>query len=200
MSTPFHLAAQQASGVIPPESRIGVGISAGKKYLAIGGLFFAATTGTFSHQVAPGQAQLVPLSDHTHSPLLSDHAYPATTTENELSQPAFSSDTLIRRLHNRSGLTWDQLGRFLGVSRRSVHLWASGGRVNARHTEMISDLARVVDQAPGNTVDERRSWLFSAMPGSQSPMESFLARHKTPGTPVSGVGYTASQLIGSRED
>lgn len=33
---------------------------------------------------------------------------------------------VIGELRRLSGLTWDQLGRLLGVSRRSLHFWASG--------------------------------------------------------------------------
>jgi transcriptional regulator with XRE-family HTH domain len=40
----------------------------------------------------------------------------------------------IRRL---SGLTWEELGDLFDVSRRSVHHWANGKTVSAKHEQMI---------------------------------------------------------------
>lgn len=46
--------------------------------------------------------------------------------------------SLIRDLKVRSGLTWEQLASMFGVSRRAVHGWASGARLNAHHTETLT--------------------------------------------------------------
>jgi len=50
----------------------------------------------------------------------------------------------VRRLKEDSGLTWDQLRRLFGVSRRTVHMWAGGGRINARNEERLAHLENVV--------------------------------------------------------
>lgn len=47
----------------------------------------------------------------------------------------------IRDLHSRSGLTWTQLGSLFGVSRRAVHHWANGGRMNAANAELLAELS-----------------------------------------------------------
>lgn len=43
-----------------------------------------------------------------------------------------------------SGLTWEQLGRIFGVSRRSVHLWANGGRMNEHNAAHLREFAALV--------------------------------------------------------
>jgi transcriptional regulator with XRE-family HTH domain len=47
----------------------------------------------------------------------------------------------VKRL---SGLTWDQLGKILGVSRRTVHNWTNGETVRPGHlTNLLSLLERI---------------------------------------------------------
>jgi DNA-binding XRE family transcriptional regulator len=58
---------------------------------------------------------------------------------------ARSTSDIVRELHAKSGLTWEQLGRLIGVSRRAVHLWAAGGRINARHLELVMQLHDIFD-------------------------------------------------------
>lgn len=66
----------------------------------------------------------------------------------------------VKSLRVESGLTWDQLGRLFGVSRRAMHLWASGGRMNAAHAEALSAILEVVRNLPGSgTIDPREALL-----------------------------------------
>jgi DNA-binding XRE family transcriptional regulator len=51
----------------------------------------------------------------------------------------------VQQLHVRSGLTWDELARTFGVSRRAVHAWASGTRLNQEHAARLSYITRAVD-------------------------------------------------------
>jgi len=45
---------------------------------------------------------------------------------------------------DHSGLTWEQLGRIFGVSRRAVHMWANGGRLNESNARRLREFAAVV--------------------------------------------------------
>lgn len=45
-----------------------------------------------------------------------------------------------------SGLTWDQLGKVFGVSRRAVHMWATGGRLNQPNAQHVRAFAAVIRQ------------------------------------------------------
>ena len=44
----------------------------------------------------------------------------------------------ISELRRISGLTWHQPGQLLGMSRRSVHYWASGKPLNAGNQERLT--------------------------------------------------------------
>lgn len=67
-----------------------------------------------------------------------------------------STASAVRILRDISGLTWEQLAKLFSVSRRAVHLWATGKTMNAGHQELLSDLLRIVRALPGNSPAERR--------------------------------------------
>lgn len=71
-----------------------------------------------------------------------------------------STAEAVKFVHDHSGLTWEQLAKAFGVSRRAVHLWAAGKAINARHSELLADLAAVVRRLPGSTAAERRTALL----------------------------------------
>lgn len=79
----------------------------------------------------------------------------------------------VRWLHETSGMTWEQLGRVFGVSRRAVHLWATGARMNAANAEALFGLVDLVRAAPGSTPDERRAWLLRPDSGGRSALDRF---------------------------
>lgn len=68
-------------------------------------------------------------------------------------------------LHDASGLTWDQIARYFGVSRRAVHLWVSGGRMTASNAELLVHLARAVDGVRNLDPAARRQALLSSANG-----------------------------------
>ena len=70
----------------------------------------------------------------------------------------------IRQLKEDSDLTWDQLRRLFGVSRRAVHMWAGGAQMNSRNEERLACLEQVVT-ALGSTASERRDMLLSSQKG-----------------------------------
>ena len=55
-----------------------------------------------------------------------------------------STSQQIRMLRDFSGLTWGQLARLFAVDRRSLHMWANGGRLNARNAELLAEALRIV--------------------------------------------------------
>lgn len=112
-------------------------------------------------------------------------------------QVQLADDAAVRWLHQESGLTWDQLGRLFGVSRRAVHLWANGGRLNAANAETLSALVAAVRELPAVTPDERRSMLLAPDQGERSIVDRFRARHGTSPRDVSGTPFTPDQLLGA---
>lgn len=74
--------------------------------------------------------------------------------------PSQSTAKLLEELRKHTGLTWEQIARLFGVSRRSVHSWARGGRMTAANEEAVIRLAKLVDEhrASGlNTEEQRRA-------------------------------------------
>ena len=63
-----------------------------------------------------------------------------------------------------SGLTWDQLRRLFGVSRRALHMWAGGAQMNSRNQERLTYLEQFVSSL-GATPSKRRDRLMSSREG-----------------------------------
>ena len=43
-----------------------------------------------------------------------------------------------------TGLTWAEIAQLMGVSRRAVHKWAAGGRLNAGNSERLREIVEAV--------------------------------------------------------
>jgi len=89
--------------------------------------------------------------------------------------PRSESDE-VRWLHEQSGLTWEQLGRLFGVSRRTVHLWANGSGMNATNREALYELVALVRSVQGETPGERRRSLLSPDSSGRSQLDTFRDR------------------------
>lgn len=87
-----------------------------------------------------------------------------TGSETEVTRRAVSE---LRRI---SGLTWQQLGHLLGVSRRSVHYWASGKPVNTENRERIIQVLNIVRAADRGSARSTRAVLLDAGEGT-TPLE-----------------------------
>lgn len=175
------------------------------------GMLLAASMTTSCFVGAPA-ARAISLEDYTSSPaeatavpgLNAVQSIAPVSSRVSLASTERASElttaTLIKEMHSKSGLTWEQLSKALGVSRRSVHLWASGGRINARHVELLSELARLIDEAPVANPKSVRAWLLTSEAGRSSPLEAFKSTHRRTAPPVNTVGYTPSQLLGVDAD
>lgn len=72
---------------------------------------------------------------------------------------------VVAALKSESGLTADQLGRLLGVSRRSIHNWATGAAIASTHEEKVRELDSFIFSLPAYTPDERRNLLLDSSNG-----------------------------------
>lgn len=112
-----------------------------------------------------------------------------------LDSPSFPIDLeqetlaeLVQELHRMSGLTWQQLAHLFGVSRRALHAWAAGGRMNAFHAERLSELARLINDLPGEKPEQKRAALFAPGHDGRSAFERergklYAAREEITGNP-----------------
>ena len=80
----------------------------------------------------------------------------------------------VSELRRISGLTWYQLGQLLGVSRRSVHYWASGKPLNAENEERLMRVLAIVRAADRGSARGTRAVLLDAG-GGATPFEMLAA-------------------------
>ncbi|WP_142305494.1 hypothetical protein [Mycobacterium intracellulare] len=109
----------------------------------------------------------------------------------------------ITWIKERSGLTWDQLGKVFGVSRRAVHMWANGGRLNesnARRLREFSATIRAIEsETPGPTTpDAVRGHLLEVGPDGLSIVDR-LRRERSVG-PSWGAPFGPERLVGAVRD
>jgi DNA-binding transcriptional regulator YiaG len=120
-------------------------------------LFLGVLTGTGTGALAQEVSPSMFLVSGTSTVRANSTTSGATRTRSERDD---SRRGTVTWLHEQSGLTWDQLGRLFGVSRRTVHLWASGAGMNAANAETLANLTRLVDATPGRTAAQRRAALL----------------------------------------
>jgi transcriptional regulator with XRE-family HTH domain len=73
----------------------------------------------------------------------------------------------IRRL---TGLTWEQLGEILGVSRRSVHFWASGKSLSAANEQRLLRVLDIFRSADRGDATSTRAALLRVT-GGKTPFQ-----------------------------
>jgi DNA-binding transcriptional regulator YiaG len=81
--------------------------------------------------------------------------------------PLARASTAIAEVRRLSGLTWDQLARVLRVSRRALHLWASGDGMAAANQERLARVLAVLRQVHRGSSAATRAALFEVGPTGQ---------------------------------
>ena len=94
----------------------------------------------------------------------------------------------ISELRRVSGLTWEQLGQLLGVSRRSVHFWASGKPLNASNEKRLMQVLDVVRAADRGSARSMRAALMEASQGT-TPFDMLAAQRFEDARLVLGQGH-----------
>lgn len=120
----------------------------------------------------------------------------STAVPSSVSFPQSLQEAVIS-LHNLSGLTWDQLARLFGVSRRAAHLWASGGRMNSYHAERLNHILTVVRslQTKSNQQELREILLAPGLDG-RSLYETLLTE-RIASRGVNAPVFPPEQLMGA---
>jgi DNA-binding transcriptional regulator YiaG len=99
-----------------------------------------------------------------------------------------SSSSAIMELRRISGFTWEQLARLFGVSRRSLHFWASGEPINAPNEEHLRRLLATVKTIDRGNASENRSILLSALPNGGTPFDLLTAKEYEDAIRILGGG------------
>ncbi|RME42514.1 MAG: XRE family transcriptional regulator, partial [Deltaproteobacteria bacterium] len=74
--------------------------------------------------------------------------------------------TALAEFRRLSGLTWDQLAQVFGVSRRILHLWASGKPLGAPNEEHLRRLLAVLRRADRGAAGANRALLLTEHEGT----------------------------------
>ena len=80
---------------------------------------------------------------------------------------------LIGEVRRLSGLTWDQLGRLLGVSRRSLHFWASGKVMAPANEEHLHRVLETIRKINRGTAAANRAVLLAVSKDGASTFDLF---------------------------
>lgn len=149
---------------------------------------FAATQLRYTGEWTTSARVVIPPPVKTSTPTVADAcADPGSST------PADD----IRWLHASSGLTWEQLGRAFGVSRRAVHHWANGGRLNAANAEILAYLVALVRSLPAHTADQRRALLLAPTDQGPSVIDRLRSRQRTTAQDALGNPFAPEELVGA---
>lgn len=143
-------------------------VSRGAQGVALGAALIFAGTGTGTATAFPPGDVVAPRLTPAHAQTSSGSQFESQSPEREVAPVRTDRDD-IRWIHQASGLTWEQLGRIFGVSRRAVHMWANGSRMNSANAETLAALVRAVKAAPTLDADACRTWLLR--PGSDGRSE-----------------------------
>jgi transcriptional regulator with XRE-family HTH domain len=96
-------------------------------------------------------------------------------------------------LHHRSGLTWDELARALGTTRRTVHNWAAGRRMSAKYVPAFQGLVHLVNEYDVGHPQRTRAALITPTDGRESPLSAFLASTRV--VPAKPDGFSPDEII-----
>ena len=86
-----------------------------------------------------------------------------------------SSSSAVHELRRLSGLTWEQMAHVLLVSRRSVHLWASGGRLKSHNESHLLQTLSVMRDCDRGSAGSNRMLLMAPHEGT-TPLELLAAQ------------------------
>lgn len=95
---------------------------------------------------------------------------------------------VLQRLHRISGLSWGDLGRAVGVSRRTIHNWLGDTRVASVHLTRLLELSRLVDRVSTGSSESTRALLLQPTADGRSIIDDLaLSARPTRRRPLSSV-------------
>jgi transcriptional regulator with XRE-family HTH domain len=104
--------------------------------------------------------------------------------------PTTSTDAAISEVRRLSGLTWEQLAELFGVSRRTLHFWASGKPMNATNEERLHHLLGLLRAVDRGASDYTRAALLAPDAEGVRPFDLVAAGKLEVARGVLGLGDT----------
>lgn len=167
--------------------------------LVLGGLTgtsIGSNYGSISSFVTVGRTdrgELAPLEDSKPTTVV---ARPAGREESR------SDRDEVMWIKEHSGLTWDQLGKVFGVSRRAVHMWANGGRLNESNARRLREFSAIIrgveSETPRPTPEVVRARLLQVDSDGMSSIDR-LRRERSTGR-AWGAPFGPERLVGATRE
>lgn len=102
---------------------------------------------------------------------------------------------LVRSLRERSGLTWETLAKTLGVSRRSLHMWAAGATVTPAHRSMMDRFEELLDSLGPLPPAEVKAKLFERAAAGKALIDQFRMTRDGAKREINGPVLNAYQMM-----
>lgn len=102
---------------------------------------------------------------------------------------------LVRSLRERSGLTWETLAKTLGVSRRSLHMWAAGATVTPAHRSMMDRFEELLDSLGPLPPTEVKARLFERAAAGKALIDQFRMTRDGAKREINGPVLNAYQMM-----
>ncbi|GAB1328387.1 hypothetical protein ACE1SV_27260 [Streptomyces sennicomposti] len=146
-------------------SRVNGDLSKSVRMISAAVLSFWGITGTASTAYAapPRQEEIAYVSFQTGDG--------TAVTASPVLEGQIGTAAEVRMLRERSGLSWQQVARLFGVSRRAVHMWAAGGRMTDHHAALLGRHLAVVREHDRGNAEATKQYLLAANPGERSPYQ-----------------------------
>ncbi|MCH4190403.1 MAG: helix-turn-helix domain-containing protein [Bifidobacterium tibiigranuli] len=106
-----------------------------------------------------------------------------------------NTGALIREVQERSGLTYQQLAKALGVSRRTLYLWANGGTMSAAHSESLARFDALVREHDAGEPSATRLALLRSDADGLSAFDRFRVERDAASPEITDFPLSASKLL-----
>ena len=105
----------------------------------------------------------------------------------------------VQQLKERSGLSWAEFAKAIGVSTRAAHHWVNGAKISAANAERLRLFSGVVRDAEAETPRSTRDRLVSPVTPGQSPLSIFEANGK-PSRKRDLADFSIAEFVRADED
>lgn len=102
---------------------------------------------------------------------------------------------LVRSLRERSGLTWEALAKTLGVSRRSLHMWAAGATVTPAHRSTMNRFEELLNSLGPLSPAEVKAKLFERPAAGKALIDWFRMTRDGSKREINGPVLNAYQMM-----
>lgn len=142
--------------------------------------------------VQPDRAWALPASGTDEGTVIGEGGRDPNPASGEIAREA--TRRAVSELRRISGLTWEQLGELFGVSRRSVHFWASGQPLNAANEARLLHVLDIVRAGDRGSAAETRAALV-AREGEKSVFDLLAAGQLDEARALLGNGPGRRRLV-----